>query len=330
VLVPPHIDATPPALGAVEYTLQGRSMGTTWCVKLCGHRNAALDGLRAGIQQQLDAVVAQMSHWDASSDLGRFNRRAPGTWQTLPAEFFTVLACALAVARASGGACDPTAGALVNLWGFGPVPRLAEAPPADAAIDAARALGGWRDLPLDASLRRVQQPGGWQLDLSAVAKGFGVDQVARHLQARSIDSFLVEVGGELRGEGVKPDGQPWWVALEAPADDTAALGETLIALHGASLATSGDYRRFFHHGGTRYSHTLDPRSGRPIAHGLASVSVLHREAMWADAWSTALNVLGPDDGLTLAEAQGLAAHFVVRTRQGFSCRHSRAWHAWLT
>ncbi len=332
VLIPTHIDPRPPALGAIVHTLHGLTMGTTWTAKVSGSAQAPLATWQRGIQAALDEVVAQMSTWDAASDLQCFNRAAPGRWQVLPPAFFTVLTCALDVARLSEGAYDPTAGALVNLWGFGPVPAQRPfRPPAPATIDATRARGGWSRLAVMASERRIRQPGGLALDLSAIAKGFGVDQVARYLRGRGADSFLVEVGGELRGEGVKPDGHPWWVTLETPdgpgAD--ALAGNTLIALHGLAVATSGDYRRFVEHAGTRYSHTLDPRDGWPIRHGAASVSVLHGSAMAADAWSTALNVLGADAGLALAEAQSLAARFVTRTAQGFEARHSRAWQALL-
>lgn len=330
VLVPARIDPTPPALGAVVHTLHGRTMGTTWTVKLSAHRHAPLAAWQQGVQAQLDEVVAQMSHWDAHSDLGRFNRAAPGRWQVLPPAFDTVLAFALEVARLSGGAYDPAAGALVDLWGFGPVARPEPfVPPSSDDVAEARSRSGWPRLVHDAASRRVRQPGGLALDLSAVAKGFGVDQVGRWLHRQGLDSFLVEVGGELLGAGMKPDAQPWWVTLETPDIDRADE-DTLIALHGLAVATSGDYRRFVAHGGRRYSHTLDPRDGWPIRHGAASVSVVHESAMAADAWSTALTVLGADDGLALADTQALAARFVVRLADGgFAVRTSRAWQALL-
>lgn len=298
-------------------------MGTTWSVRLVApaadiQRDPLVD-LQAGLQQQLDRVVAQMSHWEADSNLGRFNRAAPGSWHTLPAEFFEVLAFALAVADASGGAYDPCAGALVNLWGFGPDRRFDQPgfiPPSEQQRSALRAVPA-RRIELDRATRQACQPGGVELDLSAVAKGYGVDCLARYLDQQGIAHYLVEVGGELRGAGTKPDGQPWWVALEqAGAGDD--LGDTLqpapmvLALHGLAVATSGDYRRYFKRGTQRFSHTIDPRSGAPIDNGLASVTVLHADCMAADAWSTALTVLGPQAGLGLAEQQGLAARFLVR------------------
>jgi thiamine biosynthesis lipoprotein len=319
VLVPQQIDPTPPPLGGVVHSLAGETMGTTWNVRWVGTRTSDLESLRATIQQALDRVVAQMSTWTDTSDLAHFNRAPAGTWCELPEAFFEVLSTGLRIARASDGAYDPASGALVNLWGFGPSPRYTDAgfrPPDAAAIEAARAQAGWRELVVEDATRRVLQPGGATLDLSAIAKGFGVDEVVRALQQRGVESCLVEVGGELRGEGIKPDGQPWWVELEAPQAG-AALTETRVALHGLAVATSGDYRRGFEADGRHFSHTLDPRSGWPVAHGLASVTVLHAECMLADAWSTALTVLGHEAGRRLADRENLAALFVVRTPEGF-------------
>jgi len=297
-------------------------MGTTWSVKLVVDAGKLPD-LQQAIQAELDLVVAQMSTWEPSSNLSRFNAAAVGSWHALPQEFFHVLQCALQVARESGGAYDPTAGALVNAWGFGPTQGYGDArfsAPDETQLASALAVCGWQNLDIEESTRRVRQPGGVYVDLSAIAKGFGVDQVARRLLRLGVNSFLVEVGGELRGEGVKPDGQPWWVALEQPLPDAlspamqaASEGnETAAALYGWSIATSGDYRRYFESNRRRYSHTIDPRNGRPISNGLAAVTVLHRECMAADAWSTALGVLGAEEGCALANRLGLCALFVRR------------------
>lgn len=316
-------------------------MGTTWSVRLVAVADLSRERFQHAVQRCLDDVVAQMSTWDETSDLCRFNRAPAGTWQALPPEFFTVLQHACAVAQLSEGAFDPTAGALVDLWGFGPVGRAAPASPAAARkapevlpdatrLAEARRRIGWHRLTLDAHSRSAFQPGGLSIDLSAIAKGFAVDQVARRLTALGIDSHLVEVGGELRGSGVKPDGRPWWVALEHPqalALPAATGTHTVIALHGLCVATSGDYRRGFEHEGVRYSHTVDPRDGWPIRHSLASVTVLHADCMSADAWSTALTVLGPRDGLAFAERHGLAALFVLRAREGYEELASTAFEA---
>ena len=325
VLVPARIDATPPPLGACVHEFGGRTMGTTWNVRLVGAAGLPRESVLRAIHGALDEVVAQMSTWEPGSDLCRFNRAAAGTWQPLPDAFFKVLACACDVATRSDGAFDPAAGGLVDAWGFGPVPRSAL--PGAVALASARNRAGWRRLDLDPARRAALQPGRLALDLSAIAKGFGVDFVARRLQALGFESHLVEVGGELRGTGVKPDGQPWWVQLEHPgAGGDADENRTLLALHGLSVATSGDYRRWFEHAGTRYSHTIDPRDGLPIRHGLASVTVIHPECMLADAWSTALNVLGPEAGPALANRLGLAARFLLRAGARLEERTSAAFN----
>lgn len=334
VLLPHHISEDPAPAGGVIRDFAGRSMGTSWSVRLVaapagspGH--LAPDHLQHGLQQQLDAIVAEMSHWETDSDLGRFNRAGAGSWLALPPAFFDVLSFAMGVARDSGGAYDPCAGTLVNLWGFGPYGRFDQpefVPPSPDEIAVARTQLAAAGVRLEREGRKALQPGGVQLDLSAVAKGYSVDRLAYYLKTQGVEHYLVEVGGELRGAGVKPDGQPWWVALEEVGDEmnAPAVGEPaslVLALHGLAVATSGDYRRYFELDGRRYSHTIDPRSGMPIANDLASVTVVHGQCMAADAWSTALTVLGADQGLALAERQGLAARFVTRDADGGFTEH---------
>lgn len=332
VLVPLALGSAPPVPAALASLcrLHGETMGTTWSVAWAASPSAVdQDTLDAGIRAVLAEVVAQMSNWDEASDVSRFNRAAPGSWQVLPADCLTVLQAALQVARDSGGAFDPSAGPLVDLWGFGPAPRRAQAP-ALMALEQARALCGWQRIVIDPAGSRVRQPGGVQLDFCAIAKGFGVDAVSRYLSGQGIDSHLVEIGGELRGHGVKPDGMPWWVALETPPGGGAAGHEALVALHGLSVATSGDYRRYFDSGARRYAHTLDPRTGYPASHALASVTVLHPQCMMADALSTALTVLGPEAGMVFARRHALAARFLIRRSDGFDERLSPAFEAMLS
>lgn len=331
VLLPHHISEDPAPAGGVVRDFAGRSMGTSWSVRLVAAPEGspdhlAIDHLQHGLQQQLDAIVAEMSHWETDSDLGRFNRAKAGSWLALPPAFFDVLSFALDVARDSGGAYDPCAGTLVNLWGFGPYGRFDQPefiPPSPDEISVARTQLAAAGMRLEREGRKALQPGGVQLDLSAVAKGYSVDRLSYYLKTQGIGHYLVEVGGELRGAGVKPDGQPWWVALEEVVDAPAA-GEPaslVLALHGLAVATSGDYRRYFELDGRRYSHTIDPRSGMPIANDLASVTVVHGQCMAADAWSTALTVLGAEQGLALAERRGLAARFVARGADGGFTEH---------
>lgn len=314
LLIPARLTAAAesgPEPGARLLELTGESMGTRWSAKLAAAHPPSLAELQVGLQGELDRVVAQMSPWRADSDLSRYNRAAAGEWLPLPADFATVMQEALAVAALSGGAYDPSAGALVDCWGFGPAPAR-QSPPSVGEIAAARAQVGWQALQFDGA--RLHQPGGHRLDLSAIAKGYGVDLLAGWLLSRGVAHYLVEVGGELRGQGCKPDGSPWWVALESPDE---AGGDLWLALDGLAVASSGDYRRYFESGGRRYAHTLDPRSGHP-AEGLAAVSVVHRRCMSADAWSTALTVLGWEPAQLLALRRDLAARLLRRRADG-SC-----------
>jgi thiamine biosynthesis lipoprotein len=327
VLVPldlPAVMRLPPA-GAAVQALGGPTMGTSWSAKFIAPPAAALDAVKAAVERVLAGIIAEMSTWVADSAIGRFNDAAAGSWFEPAADLRTVLDCALAVAAATGGAYDPTVGALVEAWGFGP-PGPRDAPPDAAAIAAAAARCGFRRLERDNG-GRVLQPGGVRLDLSSIAKGFAVDRVALALERLGIADYLVEIGGELKGHGAKPDGSPWWVAIE---NATSCADEIVVALHGLSIATSGDAQRAFEWQGRRLSHTLDPRTGWPVSDRLAAVTVLHRECMKADALATALTVLGPDEGMAYARARELAALFVVRGPSGVEQRMTDAFAAMLT
>ena len=292
-------------------TFGGPTMGVSWSVKALAPEDFELDRAREKIQGLLNRIVGQMSTWEPEADISRFNRLPAGGWMTAPAAFLHVLERALHWARLSGGAFDPTAGELVELWGFGAAGTRLE-PPTDEAIAAAMARCGWDRLAMEGP--RVFQPGGIRLDFSGIAKGFGVDEVSRALAYLGLPDHLVEIGGELRGEGVKEDGSPWWAEIAPPPDTALPGGPMLVALHGLSIATSGDYRRRFEHQGRSYSHTLDPRTGRPVAAGLRSVSVVGRECMDADALCTVLTVLGPEAGLQFATEQEVAAYFLVELK----------------
>jgi thiamine biosynthesis lipoprotein len=281
----------------------GETMGTRWSAAIV----APPPGIAAAIQGVLAHIIAQMSHWEPASQLSRINAAAPGGWQGIAPEFVHVMSVALDIAARSDGAFDPAMGALVNLWGFGPPGPRADIPE-DGAIDSARSAVGLGAIELDAPLLRLRRVRPARLDLSGIAKGYAVDAIAARLRALGCTDFLVEIGGELVGAGIQPDGQPWWVDVEAPPG--MALAPLRIALHGIAVATSGDYRRNSAHG----SHSIDPRTGRPIAHGTASVTVIHAECCHADAWASALTVLEPDAAMALAEREALAAQLVVRGR----------------
>ena len=298
------------------HTLHGETMGTSWCVKLVASPRADLHAMHAEIQARLDCVVAQMSTWEADSDISRFNRSVANTWQRLPPEFFAVLSCAMETARESDGAYDPTIGPLVEAWGFGPT-RSGYRIPDEGELGAAQARLGWQRILLRSENMSAFQPGGVQLDLSAIAKGYGVDLVACHLRDRGIAAALIEIGGELYGYGRKPDGSAWQVLVEAIPDAGSDEEATcVIALDGIAIATSGDRWHAFEQHGTRYSHTLDPRTGKPVETAAAAVTVIADDAMHADAWATALTVMGAEAGHRFAQQRNIAARFVVRGDRG--------------
>lgn len=303
-------DAVP--AGPVE-RVGGRTMGTTWSVSVVTRRPGEGGAVGALVEAELARLVAQLSHWRPDSDLCRFNRAPAGTRRTLPGDLFRVLDACVAVAEASAGAYDPTLGALVDLWGFGPPGPVARAPD-EAAIAAAAERCGWHHLALDTGDRTAFQPGGLRLDLSGSAKGHAVDAVSDLLLARGFANHLVEIGGELRARGCKRDRQPWWVALESPTEPDAH--GTLVALHGLAVASSADDRRGLDLPGGRVGHTIDGRLGRPIANGLSGATVLHASCLMADALATAILVLGPERGPAFARRHGLACRVSFLDRAG--------------
>lgn len=331
VVIPATFARTPAlACPGERRQLAGETMGTTWQVCLYGSAEVAA-AARASVEQTLRLVVRQMSHWEPGSDLSRFNAAAPGTPVALPEPLFGLLQRAQRIAALSEGAFDPAAGALVRRWGFGPDRARLDPEfriPDAAEIATLRDRGGWQRLRLEPVTRQVVQPGGLELDLSAIAKGYAVDLVSERLVRDGCVSHLVEIGGELRAAGLKPDAQPWWVALEQPVAD-AGLDEALVALCDRAIATSGSHRRWFEHSGRRYAHTLDPRRGSLVDNDLVSVTVLGEECWHADAVSTALMVMGADQGREFADRHGFAMRVVRRTPQGYREDCSRAWREML-
>lgn len=303
-------------------TLSGDSMGSSWAVRYVGN-DASVERVRAAIEQRLALVDRQMSTWKTDSDLSRFNTAAAGTWVDSPPELFKVVEAALKLAEATGGAYDPTVGPLVDLWGFGPAGERRE-PPDAASIEAMRKRVGWQRVHRDAAQTRVLQSGGVHLDLSSIAPGYALDLIGEYLELQGRMDYLVEVGGELRGRGLKPDGSAWQVAIQRPLDNDAAddsiSPQHVIGLRDTSLGSSGDYRHFFEDGGRRYAHRIDPRTGYPLDNDVASVTVMAKLGIDADPLATALSVLGPDAGLDYAKRHGIAALFILRKGDGFEER----------
>jgi len=288
----------------VRHVLNGPTMGTRFAAVFYGPAAMDLAGLQLALQQAVDRVDAQMSTWKPESDLMQLNRAPLGQWAAVQGQLFAVLAEALAVGRLSGGAFDIGVGALVASWGFGPEagksgPVEAGRVPAHEAIELDHA--GWR----------VRKHAPVNLDLSGIAKGFGVDELAGVLEAWGARRYLASIDGEVRAGQAKPDGSEWRVAIESPQEGHRQAGGTVL-IADAALATSGDYRHVVERDGVRYAHTMDPWRRAPLDGGPAAVTVRAPTCMTADAWATALMVLGPDRGAALAGRYGLGALFAER------------------
>ncbi|MCD4751302.1 MAG: FAD:protein FMN transferase [Thermoanaerobaculales bacterium] len=298
------------------WTFSGRTMGTAYNVKVVAPDldDSAKLAIHTAIREAVDGVDDTMSTFKPQSELSRFN--SSGTEEFPVSEnLVRVVTEALEVAELSEGALDVTVGPLVDAWGFGPDGWTVV--PDDVTLDALREAVGWRKLVLDRealSLRKTTE--GLRIDLSAIAKGFAVDRVFSGVVELGYPDLMVEIGGEVRTAGLNEGGGPWRIGIERP-DEEGRVAGFAIELSGISLATSGDYRNFRDVDGHRISHTIDPRTGRPIEHRLASVSVVASTCMEADAWATALNVLGPIEGFSVAEREGIRAFFLVRTSSGF-------------
>lgn len=309
-------------------TLTGETMGTYWTVRLAEiPASQSIAGLRGQINRLLDSVNDEMSTYRKDSVINRFNQADQDGVIELPDGFSQVLAEALYWAEQSNGAFDPTAGPLVNLWGFGPDGAI-EQPPSQADIDAVRQQVGWQKLDFDPEVQTLRQPGQVDLDLSAIAKGWGVDQVSEHLVRAGVEGFLVDIGGELRASGTRADGTAWRVGIERPALDRREA-VNIIEIKDLAIATSGNYRNFFEADGRQYSHLIDPRSGRPITHNTVSVTVVHNTATSADALATALSVMHVDDAYVFARDRGLAVFWLLAGEQEFSERMTPAFRRLL-
>ena len=295
------------------YRFSGPTMGTTYRVTLAEDPGEAVRGeLAAGIESTLVRINGRMSTYDPESELSRFNAHAGTDWYPVSNETLGVIRAAQEISALTGGAFDITVGPLVDLWGFVQPPEL---PPPDQRIaDLLDRVGyGLLEVRDDPPAIRKRVPE-LQVDLSAIAKGYAVDAIAGLLGDAGISDYLVEIGGEIQASGANSAGQPWRIAIEKPLSEQRAA-QRVIGLHDLGLATSGDYRNYFEVEGQRYSHTIDPRTGRPVRHQVASVSVLDRSAMRADALATALLAMGTD-GFAFATDHAIAALVIERSADG--------------
>jgi thiamine biosynthesis lipoprotein len=296
---------------------EGETMGTTYVVRLA---QTISETDRLGVARTIDDTLASvnraMSNYLPDSEISIFNRAGTGTRVSVSREVFDVVSEARRVSELTGGAFDITVAPLVRLWGFGPGAYDRDEPPTEDEIARARAAVGFRHLVLaDDPVTLTKLVPELECDLSAIAKGYGVDRVAEALEKSGYRDYMVEVGGEVRTLGKNSVGNAWRIAIEKPLPGARAI-QRIVSLSGLSMATSGDYRNFYELEGKIYSHLIDPRTARPVSHRVASVSVLSDTAMEADALASGLLVLGPEEGFDLAVAQDLAVLFLSRTETG--------------
>jgi FAD:protein FMN transferase len=311
--------------------IAGPTMGTTYRVKVVDADDADPASLRTEIETILADVDRRLSTYRQDSEISHFNRAAVGKWFNVSPATAKIVAAAKEFNHHSGGALDITVGPLVRLWHFGP-DTLASAkspvditPPTEAELRTARALVG--DDKLEVRLNPPamrKQVVGLEIDLSSIGEGHAIDLISSAISKRAHKNFLIELGGEIRTSGNGPRRKPWRIAVQRP-DDSRSRAQQMIELPNAAVATSGDYHRYFEHNGRRYSHIIDPTTGRPIEHKLAAVTVAAEDALTADVWDTALLVLGPERGYDAAVEHDVAALFIARDGDRFTARETPAW-----
>ena len=303
--------------------LHGKTMGTTWSLTIS---NPPAEIHSRQLQQQIESLLENinslMSTWRADTEISRFNTTTSTEWFGVSPQTHSLLQAAATIHKLSGGAFDPTVSPLVELWGFG------HSFPEQGLPDAARIIAtlqhtGLEKLLLDDSAKRVRKTiPQLQLDLSAIAKGYAVDEVARLMSAQGIQDYLVEIGGEIRAAGKNPGGETWRVAIEYPHSDKLRSAAAILRITDAAIATSGDYRNFVEVDGRHYSHIIDPLTGRPVTHNPASVTVIAADCLSADAWATAFTVIGASKGVELADSLQMAVMFIHKDGDTFTTTSS--------
>ncbi len=309
--------------------IDGLTMGTSYTIKINEKLIAAeTKQITDGINSILNDVNQKMSTYITDSELSHINQARTSDWIMISDELYTVVKSAIEIGQLTNGAFDITVGPVVNLWGFGPENRP-EQVPAESDIQQALQQTGYHYLQLMASPTAIKKGrNAAYLDLSGIAKGRAVDRIANYLQQHHYRNFMVDIGGELSAKGINKDGISWRIGIEKPVTKQRIV-QRIIRLDNISMATSGDYRNYFEQNGLRYSHTIDPKTGRPITHKLASVTVLHPSTMVADALATGLLVMGPTAGYELAEKQNIAALFITGSETLFNERYTEAFKTYL-
>ncbi len=307
------------------------TMGTSYSVKLIAHEDDGIDEktIHTNIEQILTDINQSMSTYIPDSELSLLNQLHSSDWQQLSDDLYTVISHANSVSVTTDGAFDVTVGPLVNLWGFGPKPFTQEVPD-DEIIQSTLQHTGYEKIVIDLLENRISKSDpDLYIDLSGIAKGFAVDKIARYLDKINIQNYLVEIGGELVGKGVNTNQQPWQIGIEQ-AKALERSVQRIISLNNMAMATSGDYRNYFEKDDVRYSHTINPETGKPIVHNLASVTVLDKSTMHADAMATAFMVLGTEKTHVLADKLGIAVYTLTKTETGFEEKYNNYFKPYLS
>lgn len=312
---------------AESIRIVGSTMGTTYHITVVDPAKLSKTQLQVAIDQRLVDLNQQMSTYISDSELSVFNSASVNSWQVVSDDFFKVLLTSLELGWLSNGAFDITVGPLVELWGFGR-DQHDDALPDPKQIQALLAELGFQHLQLDISTSSVMKQQPVAIDLSAVAKGYAVDQIAKLLSDSGSHNYMVEIGGEIRVKGHNPHGKLWRIAIEEPDGRLNGIHQA-INITDQAIATSGDYRNYFEIDGVRYSHTISPKTGYPITHNVASVTVISDESAFADGLATAINVMGAEAGLKLANEHKFAVYLIIKTDNGFESLYSQAFIPYL-
>ena len=297
-------------------------MGTTYSIKIISVQNKInVSVLQKDIETILTDINQIMSTYIGDSELSILNRTRSTGWQTVSPDLYTVIKHADGVSRITNGAFDVTIGPLVNIWGFGP-DQFTQTIPADKKIESLRQSIGYENILFNNELKQIaKKKAGLHIDLSGIAKGFAVDKIAQYLEHKNLQHYLVEIGGELIAKGYNAEQQVWQIGIEQASTLQRSV-QRIIGLKDIAMATSGDYRNYFEKDGIRYSHTIDPNTGKPIIHKLASVTVLDESAMHADALATAFMVLGPEQAYRLANELDVAVYLIIKSGEGFEEKYN--------
>lgn len=313
-----------------RFDFSGTTMGTSYSVSLASQQpDLDVSGLQQQVEQLLSSINKKMSTYNPESELSLFNQQNSTEWVEMSPETIDLIQTARRVSRDTGGAYDITLGSVIDLWGFGPEPATsADKPSMDKILDTMNNVGHQLlQISKDGTQLRKLVPD-ITVDLSSIAKGYAVDAVGKLLEGQTHNRYVVEIGGEIRSRGQSPDKKPWQIGIESPDPETQVAGYVALAVESAHIATSGDYRNYREVGGERLSHIIDGRSGYPVNHNLASVTVMHGTTAQADAWATAFMVMGADEAIAVANKKGLAIAITVREGERFVNYSTAAFEAY--